>query len=179
MSQLVDLWKEKIRLAENHPFSAHEDVFNFALDAIWSAAFPFDTKNSYISAQLKLLRSMKHLDGASAADKNEAVEFPTVPQPPAFKAILELTKSMETATKSPFPVIAHWFLRQKSYMKKAKKAKDDYIGGELAKAERRFTESDNEVRCAMDHIMKRELAAAKKEGRKPIYNTPEIYDEVS
>jgi hypothetical protein len=64
-------------------------------------------------------------------------------------------------------------------MKKAKKAKDDYICGELAKAERRFTEGDNEVRCAMDHIMKRELATAKKEGRKPIYNTPEIYDEVS
>lgn len=179
MSQLVDLWKEKVRLAENHPFSAHDDVFCFALDAIWAATFPFDTKNSYISAQLKLLQSMKRLDGTAATDKNEEVEFPTVPQPPVFKAILDLTESMETTMKSPFPVLAHWFLRQKSYMRKAMKLKDDYFDGELSRAEKRFIDGDNEVRCAMEHIMKRELAAAKKEGRKPMYNTPEIRDEVS
>lgn len=121
---------------------------------------------------------MQKLDGADAAD-NEAVEFPTAPNPPAFQAIRTITDSTEVAMKSPFPVFAHWLLRQKPSMKRAMKAKNDYFAGELAKAERRFTEGKNsEVRCAMDDIMKREIGLAKKENRKPVYNTPELYDEV-
>lgn len=123
---------------------------------------------------------MKRLDGADAADKNEAVEFPTAPSPPAFQAIRTITDSSEVAMKSPFPVFAHWLLRQTPSMKRAMKAKNDYFRSELAKAEKRFTEGKNaEVRCAMEDILKREVGLAKKENRKPVYNTPEIYDEVS
>lgn len=122
---------------------------------------------------------MKRLEGVDEADINEAVEFPSVPNPPAFQAILTLTDSLVVAMQSPFPVLAHKILSLTPSMRQAKKAKNDYIGGELAKADRRFTEDKNStVRCGMEYVLKREVARAKKEGRKPVYHTTAIYDEV-
>ena len=179
LCQLIDLWTEKVRLADGHPFSAKEDVYNFGLDAIWAATFPFETKNSYISAQLPLLRAVKYLNQIDTLQQDEALDFPETEKPPSFEAVLELSDSLQVAASSVFPVLAHWLYRQTPRMRRAIKMKDDYIENELAKAEQRFSNSETaKVNCAMDHIVKRERLAAKKENRNPVYNTLTIKDEV-
>jgi hypothetical protein len=102
--------------------------------------------------------------------------------PPAQKSILTLTESLEAAVKSPTPRLTHWFLRCLPYMRKARMAKEEMIANELEKGKTRFTQGrkeDQVARCAMDDILHRELIAAKKESREPVYDTRAIYDEVS
>jgi len=167
-----------VRLASGRPFSARDDIHNFAFDAILAATFPFDPENSTVSAQLQVLQQIS--SGLNDHDIDEAAEFPSVPNSPIFQAILTLTDSMETSMKSPTPVIAHWFLRQMPSMRKAYKQKEAYITSELDNSVKRFTEGKDEqiTKCALDHIVSRELASARKENRQPVYYTRSIYDEV-
>lgn len=167
-----------MRLATGQPFSAHDDVYNFTLDAIWATAFPFDPENSTIRAQLQVLNQIS--SHSNDHDVDEPAEFPSVPNKPIFQAILTLTDSIETAMISPMPVLAHWFLRQMPYMRKAYKQKEAYITSEIDNSVRRFTKSKDEqiMKCALDYIVSRELTSAKKENRHPVYHTRSIYDEV-
>jgi hypothetical protein len=68
------------------------------------------------------------------------------------------------------------------YMRSARAHKEKLIAEELDKAKNRFTgraENSQIMEYAIDNILARELIAAKKEGRPPMYNTRTIYDEVA
>jgi len=125
---------------------------------------------------------MDSLEKSVFTDTREAVEFPQVQMPHAQESILTLTESLELSIKSPVPRTAHWFLRKLPYMRKAHAYKENMIATELDKAKKRFSEGSLEkqvTRCAMDDVLRRELAAAKKEDREPNYKTRAIFDEVS
>lgn len=82
---------------------------------------------------------------------------------------------------SPMPKFTFWLMSQLPYMRKAKAAKETMIASELEKAKKWFSSGPNKeqtARCAMDDILRRELAAAAKENREPAYNTRAIFDEV-
>ena len=122
---------------------------------------------------------MKHLDHIDASQQDKEVDFPETKKPPPFEAVQDFADSLQVLATSPFPVMAHWLYRKTPHMRKARKMKDEYIENELVKAEDRFNSSEaTEIKCAMDHIVKRERLAAKKENRKPVYNTNVIKDEV-
>jgi hypothetical protein len=68
------------------------------------------------------------------------------------------------------------------HMRRATAAKETMIATELEKARARFSGEAAEepvARCAMDDILRRELAAAEKENREPVYNTRTVFDEVT
>jgi hypothetical protein len=176
---LIGLWEEKSRLAQDHPFEASGDVYRAALDAVWAAVFGADPSNSSIQAQLQLCSSRKSLQLPSSLDKE--VEFPYAPYPAAIQSIITLTDSLETSMKSPVPVIAHWLLRKMPSMRNAKAIKDKFIKEEVEKTKNRFQgkqENDREVRCAMDDILRREMLLSEKENRAPMFHSRAMYDEV-
>ena len=176
---LVNLWEEKSRLAEGHPFEASEDLYRTALDAVWTAVFGADPSNSITVAQHRICASMSSVQLPSSID--QVAEFPTAPNPPAMQSILTLTASLETSLKSPLPGLAHWFLRQTSEMKKALAIKDNFIKAEVEKTKERFEgqhENEREARCALDEVLKRELLLSEKENRAPMFHSRAMYDEV-
>lgn len=176
---LLALWEEKSRLAQDRPFEASVDVFRTALDAAWAAVFGDDPSNSTTRAQLQLCSSTKSLQLSGSLD--DEAKFPDAPNPAAKQAIITLTESLETSIKSPFPVIAHWLLRKTSSMRKAKAIKDDFIREEVEKTKNRFTgrqENEREVKCAMDDILRREMLSSEKENRAPMFHSRAMYDEV-
>lgn len=177
---LLQLWEQKSRLAKGHPFAAAEDLYRTAIDAVWAIVFGADTDNSTTKAQLKLYSTIKLIDLKN--DLDSPAELPSSPYPAAVQSILTLTDSVETSIKSPVPVLAHWFLRQTSKMKKAYKDKDQLIGDEINKAVKRATSKNADERsitCAIDDFVQREMLLAEKEKREPEAQGRGMYDEVN
>lgn len=178
-ADLINLWSEKSRLAEGHPFAAPEDVYRATLDAVWSVMFGTDPSNNATRAQAQLCSSIKDLNLPSDVDKE--VHIPEAPDPPIFKAIVTLAESIETSTKSPVPRLAYWFLRQMPYMRKAIAINWEFVKGEVEKTKNKFMSiapSEWEVSCAIDDIMRREMLLSEKEGRPPMFHSRAMYDEV-
>jgi len=178
VNSLVELWTEKMALAQGHPFSANEDIYNAALDAIFATTFGLEADDSAIASQIDVIQTKSKTIKVSA-DIDEHVVFPKGPIPPGFEAVLTLTDSLEPTIKSPIPIWHHWFLRQLPSMRKARAIKEAMINGQIERGTKRIAEGDMVKRCALDDIMHREMTAAKKEDRAPIYTTRAISDEVS
>ncbi|KAI5212138.1 cytochrome P450 [Aureobasidium subglaciale] len=181
MMDLVRLWDLKARLAKGHPFEAHEDIAHTTLDAIWVVTLGSSAKT--IESQANMLESIPDLSLPGSKDK--AIRFPQAPHPPAFDAILTLTSSMEPLISSPFPKIHHWFLRQSKSYRDAKRYKDQEIDNMIKMAVHKFAnsqtvalEKQGKDRSAIDHMIRRELLASRKEGREPQYDTPAAKDEL-
>ncbi|KAJ5774111.1 cytochrome P450 [Penicillium paradoxum] len=180
-ASLIDLWTEKSRLANGRPFSASDDVYKAALDAIWAVTFPYDTKDSVINARRQLLPSASSTSTALFTTNDEPVDFPEPAINAGQNSVLTLTESLESIMMSPMPRLAFWLLSKLPYMRKAIAAKESMIATELERAKVRFAgtaKEDQVARCAMDDILRRELVAAEKENREPAYSTRTIFDEL-
>lgn len=89
--EIVDLWRQKRRLAQGRPFSAFDDIYKGALDIIFHTAF--GVKIGATQAQTSFLSELSEipLDEDSAA----AATIPTTADPEMFTSILTLTDSVE------------------------------------------------------------------------------------
>lgn len=99
-----------------------------------------------------------------------------------LEAAVILVESLSVALKSPMPLWSHFIHRQKPFMRRAIKLKDRMLERNIQASLKRIQEDperEREIKCAVDHILLREKAAAKKAGVQPHYNSPTIKDEVS
>jgi hypothetical protein len=175
---LIGLWREKARLAGGHPFAAIEDVKAAAMDIIWGATF--GSQMNVSDEQTKLLSGLGHID--QPADQEDEIVFPRATDPEGFKAVLTICDSVEIPAKALFPRIQHrWALRLFPSLRKAVALKDQLIEDALNRAAKSFSvaaDDDDAVKCALDLVVQREAQMAKKEGRTPKWNTPDIRDEL-
>jgi hypothetical protein len=170
MLDLVRLWNLKTDLAQGHPFEAHEDIAHTTLDAIWVVTL--GSSANTIGNQASILETVSGMTLPSS--KDVPVHFPKPPHPPAFDAVLTITESITPLIASPYPKIHHWFLRQSKSYKEAKKYKDQEIESVMKAAIKKFSEDQidslekqGKDRSAVDHMIRRELLASRKEGREP------------
>ncbi|KEQ59861.1 cytochrome P450 [Aureobasidium melanogenum CBS 110374] len=178
---LVRLWSLKADLAKNHPFEAHEDIAHTTLDAIWVVVL--GSSADTVATQANMLEALSDMQLPTGRDV--PVVFPQAPHPPAFDAVLTLAESVTPLISSPSPKIHHWFLRQSSSYKDAKRYKDQEIETMMKAAIDKFSEDrvdalekQGKDRSAIDHMIRRELLASRKEGRSPQYDTPAAKDEL-
>lgn len=182
MRSMVDLWREKARLAEGRPISATTDVHNTTLDIIWAATFGGEIGPN--RTRTKRLAATKSLNLASNMDK--AVDFPETQDPPAFKSILTLVESMTIPLNSMFPVQAHWFaLNTHRNLVEARKEKDNLIRSRLRSAQEKFSQKSKEdiesmagLQSALDLVVSKEIKIAEKEGRPVDLDSQAIQDEL-
>lgn len=183
---MLDLWRQKMRLAAGHPFSAATDVPKGTLDVIWAVTFGSEAGTT--KKQFEYLSGVDKIERADEDDKDAAVDFPTVTDPETFTAIITLTGSVEIPMKSPFPRIHHSLaMRFMPRLVAAMKAKDRLITHHLQDSWRKFQgQADEEesaggggrVKSAMDLVVQREAIMAQKENRPARYDTPAIRDEM-
>ncbi|EXJ60823.1 hypothetical protein A1O7_04976 [Cladophialophora yegresii CBS 114405] len=171
----VRLWDFKARVAQGHAFRADEDIYNVALDVIFATTFGLNTQDSNIVAQLKQLSSIP-VSIPQSPDK--PIDFPHFSRPAVFEAISVLTESLEISVKAPVPRFAHWVLRQMPYMRKARADKEKHFTDKINESIKRVASGKQAKSSALDDILLREEAAAKKAGRQPVYNSRAIYDEL-
>jgi hypothetical protein len=176
IQSLVNLWDVKARLAQGRAFPAHDDIVNATLDMISGAAFGLKETDGSTHAQLEHLSQIGKIDVPESIDA--PVILPVVDRPPEMQAFITLVETIEVAVKAPFARLAHWVVRQMPFYRRANAHKEALLARELEKARQRFQSGDEVKRSALDDILHRELNAAKKEGRKPNYDSRPIKDEV-
>jgi hypothetical protein len=177
---LVNLWSEKMRLSEGRPFEVKKDIYNIGLEAIWAALFGIDGVATVTRNNIKLLSNKEALVLPASID--EEVAFPQASAPPAFQAIFELTDSIEWVLKSPFPKVTGFIQRYLPGGWRNMNLRKKFVTEEIAKAEERqkaHQGKETKITNAMDHILRRENAAAEKLQRAPIYYSRNMIDEVS
>lgn len=188
----IELWKEKSRLADGRPFYALADVHHMALETMWAVAF--GTEIGTTKSQTDLLAPLNSMPLPSHRDS--PVEFPHAEVNPQFESIITLTNSVEIPISSPFPRQYYSFaLKTWPRLRTARKQKDQLIKERLDASWAQFSRpaapekgggsqpgagagAGDGVRCAMDLFVQREVAMARKEGRRPQYDTPVIRDEL-
>ncbi|KAJ9604857.1 hypothetical protein H2200_010972 [Cladophialophora chaetospira] len=171
----VKLWDYKTRVAKGHAFRADEDIFNAALDVIFATACGLEAKDSNTAVHLQQLLSAQQ---PSQPSLDEPIEFTHYIRPAGFEAMSTVCGSLETSLKAPFPKFAHWALRQMPYMRKAIAVKEELFTKMIDEAIERVNLGKQTNSSALDDILFREAAAAKKEGRAPVFKSRAIYDEL-
>ncbi|KAL7940528.1 cytochrome P450 [Trichoderma barbatum] len=182
----MQLWEQKSRLAQGHPFAAAHDVYYVALDAIWTIVFGPESPSAQTTtrAQVELLSAVKTLP--LPQNKDTVMELPRAPCPETLQSVIELAESYESTVKSPWPRISHWILRQTSgTYKRAFKIKENFIEREITKAIKRAqgkSESldipTSNIKSAIDDMIDKETALAEKEHRKAEIMSRSFFDEI-
>ncbi|RYP15252.1 hypothetical protein DL765_005827 [Monosporascus sp. GIB2] len=175
-TSLVDLWTVKAKLAAGRPFNADRDIFDAAIDIINAATFGLGDDLSTVKHQLDSLARVG--DAELPLSPDGSVEFAHPPDVPEIAAIHEIGLHIGEQFKALFPKISHRYkVLTRPSLVKAISMKDKLIHDEIEKALARLR-SGGRVRSAMDHILQREMNAAKKADRLPVFHSPRIHDEV-
>ena len=79
---IIKLWREKVRLANDRPFDARQDILQVAFDIVWAVVF--GSRTGTIQSQAQLVSSLSQIDLPSHIDA--AVDFPRAKTPAAFSS---------------------------------------------------------------------------------------------
>jgi hypothetical protein len=174
---LVHLWALKAKVADGRPFDAKKDVVDAAMDIINAAAFSFDESMSATKHQLDHLKGLEAAGSVRGVDGS--IEFPRPPELPDIAAIHAVTDHLGTQFRSTMPRLGHkiCMLTQPS-LRRNIAHKDEMISREIARSLSRYNSGNHTMFSALDHLLQREMMAAQKAGRQPVFDSPRIKDEV-
>jgi cytochrome P450 len=185
--RFVQLWQMKARLAAGRPFSATEDIFHSALDAVLAFSFGSQFDHNATEPQTKRLKDLPAgdiLSGGHGAEHDQVVHFPHAEINEAIESMLELGDAMERVKSAPSPRMMWWYVKATATFRRWRSIKDGCIRREIEKAVegRRQNQRTNTgqawERSAVDRIVDREEKQAEKEGRKPDFFSAAVMDEV-
>lgn len=176
--QFVELWKLKARIAGGRPFDAAEDVSRTAFDIIKNVAIG-RSEDTMIEVYLDQIRSQLG-GGASPSDRDVderdvAFQFPTPPYDETMEAQHRMNKALTPASPLP-PRIYHAINNLRPYMREAYASKERMLKKQVKLAVKRM-EAGEPLESALDYMIQREIGAAKKEQRQPVFDSPYMFDE--
>ena len=174
--KLVKLFEAKMDLVNGRPFSVRSDFYHAALDVMAHYAFGKNLTDSGIDPQLEIISKME-LSEIPEGNIDDPVDLPEAAINPFFVAIHDLSVVVEETTLSWTPKLSFWWWRHQAWYRKIIIQKDQVVSQQVGKAIDNF--NAGEVKTALEHILMRENAVAKKQGREPQFTSRSIADEVS
>ncbi|KAL2851110.1 cytochrome P450 [Aspergillus pseudoustus] len=182
--RLVDVWKEKGKLAKERPWSAQRDLYLLALSGV--AAFTFGGQfEEGLEKEVGVGREepSERSEGEGmpdGEDSDQPVEFPEQDIPDIFRASLEITRTMGELRGSLMPRVKWEIVRRRERLKWARTVMADTVNREIAKAVEKLDRSREATpECAVEHMVAHERNLAMKEGRRPDYFSPVMVDEIT
>jgi hypothetical protein len=139
-------------------------------------AFGEDINESALSPQLEAMSSLDPSSLSQGTD-DDPVDFPEAPLSVFLDAVQEAPNVLERTTVSITPKLSYWWWSHQDWHKKIYAQKDMVLPQQLRKAAENC--ENNHIKSALDHIMMREKALARKQGRQPQLVTQSMADEVS
>jgi hypothetical protein len=176
--QLVQLWRTKIRLAEERAFDVKDDLRTLGIDDALDITFGSGlsltgSHNSYLNTIQPPQRPQ---------DPDSPVVFPNAALPSLYSSLTTFMSVVGLSHSSPAPRIhQRLVLTFHPKYRKARLEKEHFIQTKLDESWRRLhNNSDKEPRlgCAADVVAQRELTTASKEGRRAQYDSVAIKDEL-
>jgi cytochrome P450 len=118
-----------------------------------------------------------NLDGQQPDGKDVAVVFPDHVYDEDLRSHQVLQEAVASSFTSPSPVLFHKLNNRKAPMQEAYDIKNRMLDSQIGLAIKRL-EAGEDVKSALDYMIKREINAAKKAGRKPVFDSPYMRDEL-
>ncbi|KAK1758058.1 cytochrome P450 [Echria macrotheca] len=179
MTLLLDLWTTKARKADLRPFAADKDLHVAALDIIMAATFDFPQSHTSLAKQVAHIQKHRPADG-SIDPQGEPFLFSHADLDPELEAWVYLTQSFSVPFQSPFPYLSHWLYLQTPRSRRALQLRRAVTERNIEQSIKRLEDPSckKKLRCAVDQILLREQAYAKKHGIQPNFFKGEIFDEL-
>ncbi|KAK1598836.1 cytochrome P450 [Colletotrichum navitas] len=178
-----DMWKTKARLAGDRAFSADQDFYHAALDAVLDFRFGDSHPHRALKPQAELLTGQETQSVPAISATADPVEFPTAQPHEPIKAILAAGDLIQYITRSGLVKLAWWWTKLQPREKKLMDQRAQFVKEQTYHAIEKLqkdTDEDSEfwVMCAVDLIIHRERKFAKKKGREPIFWSSVMKDEL-
>ncbi|KAK7958438.1 cytochrome P450 [Apiospora saccharicola] len=174
----IELWKLKAQVAGGRPFRAEDDLHGMTFDIIKVVALGEGDNQSMTALYTDLVRSTAaNAQDTSSAGQDEPFIFPENKPNVDLRAHGTQQEAVGAAATQPFPGLFHKINNRKPAMKEAYAAKFSMLDRQVSLGVERM-KAGAEVKSALDYMMQRELASAKKAGRAPVFNSPSMYDEL-
>lgn len=176
----INLWQLKAQIANEHPFIALED-FNFLTsDIICAAALGISDDDSDTVKHSRRLQAA-HLPKGLASSRNQVYPFPEYKATGILEATHLIADSITGARTASMPKLYWFFTNLRPSISKAQRTRtrmlQKYIDQAASQAAAQTT-SGTEYRAAVDYIVSREMASARKEGRPPALTSGVIHDSL-
>lgn len=173
----VDLWKFKARVANGRAFEAASDVSHMTFDIIKNVAVGRDGK-TMMEVYFDQLRSQLDGKDAKATGGNQAAafDFPEAPTDDTMEALHRMNEAVTPGAAALPMKLFHMLNNQRPYMREAYASKDRMLRRQVELAVKRH-EAGEPLDSALDFMIRREINAAKKEGRAPVFDSPAMFDE--
>lgn len=181
----VELWKRKAQIAAGRPFDATEDVSRMTFDIIKNVAIG-KGENTMIGVYLEQIQSEDDKgrlrsgpgdgDGDQGGEKADApFLFPKPPHDETLEAQYRMNKALTLTAPIP-PTIYHAINNRRPYMREAYASKERLLRRQVDLAVKRM-EAGEALQSALDYMIQREIGAARKEQRPPVFDSPYMFDE--
>ncbi|KAM0247749.1 hypothetical protein ACHAQJ_009710 [Trichoderma viride] len=169
--RLVELWRNKTRLAGDKPFSAGADLDRVNFDIMMRLFFGEHFGSSSLDAQIGLLSGEKSPDTGL---HGEAV-FPEAAIHQTFHALHDAGRTVTQIMTSLWPKLTLRWIPWTAGYRRIQSAKKLLVREQVPKAIARVR--SGEKSAGIDYILSREQAAAKQEGREPDFDNEMIINE--
>ncbi|OLN86849.1 Cytochrome P450 1A1-like protein 1 [Colletotrichum chlorophyti] len=184
--RLINLWNDKARIARGRPFSAEQDIYYGALDAVTTFTFGESFSSSAIQPKMELVQALGpedvgRLHEATNSNSDEPLEFPEAEVDDKITATLEVSNCIGQLQGSPIPRLKWKFVERQPAIAKALRVKQEFVHEEIRKAIDRLREigdEESKLLSAVELIVLREKKLAENEGRQPDYFSMTMRDEV-
>ncbi|KAK9420238.1 hypothetical protein SUNI508_06507 [Seiridium unicorne] len=174
--KFIDLWKTKAEKAKGRPFRANQDVNVMAFDIIKTVALGEGDAQSMTELYHDIVRKTDY-ENQHPDTKDAAYVFPDHLPNEDLLAHQVQQDAVGASVTTPSPALFHKLNNRKAHMREAFESKNRMLEKQIALAVKRF-EAGEEVRSALDYMVKREINSAKKADRKPVFDSPYMKDEL-
>ncbi|KAJ0325051.1 hypothetical protein COL5a_007555 [Colletotrichum fioriniae] len=179
---LLELWNMKTA-ATGKPFSAEQDIFYTALDAVFDFGFGSSVEHRALIPQIKMLQSGSENKAGVDASNAKAVSFPVAPIHPTLETAIKTADNVTGVAATGFPDIAWWLIGLKPSVRSMRTFRKAFFKEQVQKAVERYEgqaqdDGDSYVKSAVDLMIHRETVFAGKENRKPVYWSDAMNDEL-
>lgn len=174
----VEMWKWKARVADGRAFEAAADVSTMTFDTIRNVAVGRDGKTmmeTYFE-QLRAEFDGKDLPKGTTSKKEAAFAFPEPPTDGAMEALHRFNESVTPGAAGLPMKLFHKINNLRPYMREAFANKDKMMDRQVELAVQRH-EAGEPLDSALDFMIRREINAAKKAERAPVFDSPSMHDE--
>lgn len=177
----VGLWKWKARVADGRPFEAAEDVQHMTFDIIKNVAVGRDGRTmmewyfDQLRAEFDKDETTTTTKDGSSEDRDTAFPFPKPPRDETLEAQHRMNKALTPGMAVPMRIF-HAINNRRPYMREAYACKEKMLRRQVQLAVERH-EAGEPLDSALDFMIRREMGAAQKEGRAPVFDSPAMFDE--
>ncbi|CAI6098782.1 unnamed protein product [Clonostachys chloroleuca] len=179
---LVQLWREKVRVADDRSFSTETDVYYAALDAVLDFGFGDSFPHRAIPHQQKLIGTMDTNNIASLSKDSDMIEFEKAPIHETLESMLQISDAIGAVADTGMVKLAWWWRNRQPAERKARGIRDTLVKEQVLMAKDRLLREDgeakNKIKSAIDLMVNREKLFAEKDGRQPVFWSDDIRDEI-